>query len=361
METPEGLPHQEEIARTELLKMKRLHTTEITQDTGAKFAVDYAHIPLTETPTARRVVSIYMAGMPQDAIQAPGQHPQEVPFSAELLKGTATDFVLLKAEGLNSKAFKDTDGKITDSLTIDVAWQQLQEICKAQGIDISDPLVTFHITGFSEGAAQGAGLIEKVLDAGGNVGSFTVIDGAGVVGYKDPNEALIIPQNTLRIPHNQNREPQKQPVTKTPWGLHLSKELLNSYHSLLDGPVPNEVGPDDPKIDHTYVERLKGLIPFVSGPPRAIVPERMKLAWSRSETYGRVLARGVATIIFAGSQSEIHDIDDVVKQVTEWQNTPGTDVTLVTSDTKHFDAHLTSAGVGFAAALANPHKEKRNE
>ena len=347
MEGAEGLQYQEDIARSELISMVRLQT-EVVDVGEAQVAVHHAYIALEPKHHKGRNITIFLPGLPTNPENTTDQTPQETAFALETVKQTATDFIVLKPEGMNHAAFRTSEGSLTDRPTIEAAKDLLDSICEKHGIDLTDPDVKLSISGYSEGASQGASLAALLAEGGIHTSTFTGIEPAGVTGYKDPHKAKIFPASLLNL-LAQLKPVKKRPAQKTDYGYHLSEKLIQSYNDILDGHIPTDQ--DRKQGVRSIVSRLKKGLFQGSKTPGDIQPERLKLALSENAAFDAMLENGTAVTFFSGRQSIVVPFQQITDRVIGWKQKYGNRVSLVSADITHFGSHENAKGVAFATAL----------
>ena len=338
---------QEILAQDQLLELGRLKTREIKIG-DARVAVDYAHVPLAESSKDQRRVAIYIGGLPHNPRQDMAGDPLETGFVSELLKGTRTDLIVLKPEGLNREAFVDKDGHIHDGTVTSATRLQLEKIFLEQKINIHAEETEVEIYGLSEGATQGVSLTKRLVDEGANVTAFVGIEPAGVSGYENPDNARIYPSHIHRFREYLTRNPVKKPVQETNYGHHVSADLLQSYGDILGG---TDANPKDAfHAVTTFVGRLSAGLAGLKT-PRAVQKERLKLAFSENPNYEKVIEAGVPTIFYASPSSQAIPFSEMSSKIAGWREKYGESVKMISSDTSHFDIGNISKGVGLALGL----------
>lgn len=163
-------------------------TKEVTRPDGAKFRVlsSFCELPghLKEKPKAEGEpyrLTIYVSGMFDATKPNYGNHPLETKLAGSLLTGDTDAIMMVKAEGLNPKAYLENDKGCVQKRVAEEDWEVVKNQINALGLE-GKP-VTLHIVGYSEGATQGASLAKIAAESGSvKVQEYVSIGGSGLAG-----------------------------------------------------------------------------------------------------------------------------------------------------------------------------------
>ena len=305
-------------------------------------------------------ISLYVPGLFEMDKPNLGNHPLESKLMGALLTGESDAVFVLKAEGMNSLAYKNAQGdphgeSLVSEAAAEVLERELAQLKKQLGLN-DDISVEFEVAGYSEGSTQGASISEKIIEKGlGKVNAYTSLGGAGLVGYENQNEArptnfvLKAIKNRKHAKFDQVLDMEKPWVEIRPDMYIVSRKLIGDKeqggfeYSLgkaevsMEGDVRN-IG----KWSSRYIATRLGL-------GNQVPHERLQAVCSINHDYDKLIENGVPLIVLSGTEEIFFQSDEVSDAVKKLKSKGGR-VLFITSDLGHGFPHKHPSGTAYTLA-----------
>ena len=332
----------------------------IEREDGAKIKV-YSEswiIPdhLKKPESGKFRISLYVPGLFEMDKPNLGNHPLESKLMGALLTGESDAVFVLKAEGMNSLAYKNAQGdphgeSLVSEAAAEVLERELAQLKKQLGLN-DDISVEFEVAGYSEGSTQGASISEKIIEKGlGTVSAYTSIGGAGLVGAENQNDANVVRfvKNAWGKMRDVEFNLEKPWVVEGPDTFFVSKELIGDkkqggYEYSLGKAEVSGIGDarNVGKWTARYIGTLLGL-------GEQVPNERLQAVSSINPDYEKLVESGVPLVVLSGTKEIFFPSDEVRSSVDKLREKGGR-VLLITSNMGHDFPHNHPSGTAYTLA-----------
>lgn len=302
-------------------------------------------------------VTIFVPGMFEAAKPNFGNHPLEVKLLGGILTGDIDKILVIKAEGLNTEAYKGSSQQLVSKAAVRILKKDLAVEGQANNL--------YSIVGHSEGGSQATSIAARILEdpSLGKVAELINIGGLGIDGVETQNDATLA--NYLKKVFRKNHLSPPSLPYKSSTGTNLYHQLDGDNLYVSKRLIGGEAGSYEDILGKAKVGSLDDLynvgvwiskLATGSGVPQ----ERLRALWSQNPDNKILAFAGVPMIVFIGHKSLFFPYQEVKESIDELRD-GGAKILMISSDTAHDFSHHNPSGLALFIEFARRRWHKTDQ